>query len=183
MASRQLPSRSYSRHSSYSVNGDSVYPPGYIDSNSDSGSSAFVERRGDFYSYSSVNVQSVSLPFGFTNNPYHMPSSTSSLPVESTKSYPKPQEEDSPEEDDYVPYQEGKWGDPIEWEHHLQEERWKGDYEGHVRETPRNYGDLPVYYKPAGCPDGIHVPQCDYHWSGYCDGGAWYQNFYSGIGM
>jgi len=34
-----------------------------------------------------------------------------------------------------------KWGDREEWERRLQEERWKGDYEGHVRETPKDYGD------------------------------------------
>ena len=48
---------------------------------------------------------------------------------------------------------------------------------------PRLLFDLPVYYKPAGCPGGIHVPQCQYYSGGNCDGGAWYQKFYSGIGM
>jgi len=38
----------------------------------------------------------------------------------------------------------------------IEEERWKGDYEGHIRETPRDLGD---------------------------DEEAWFKRFYSGNGM
>jgi len=112
----------------------------------------FVERRSDYHSYDNAKEPN--------NLSYFSPSSTSSFFVESTVNYYSRKEVDVSQQ---VEKDKNYSRDYTEWERRIEEKRRKGDYEGHIRETPRNLGDLPVYYKLAGCLDGNHAPQCDYH--------------------
>jgi len=102
----------------------------------------FVEKRSEFHSYNRANAQSGVIPSGFTNNPYFPSSFTSSFLVENTGSYHSAEKVDVSRQ---LEKDKNYGRDPEEHYRLIEEERWKGDYEGHVRKTPRNLGDLPIY--------------------------------------
>jgi len=200
MAGRQSPSRSYSCHSSYSVNGGSLYPLGFSfshpsfdldrpspiptavypvggnrasESNSDVQTFIqFAESMELSYLGSASNVEFDQARLAESVGSYHSRQQIEDsgdshlqdlLQAESHYNAPrpalKPPEPMIPEDDDYD-------YEPLSCRYTL-------NYQGDEREERRQgLRFLKDYYPPAGCPDGIHCPECASHGGAVCDAGA-----------
>jgi len=163
MTEESIPIRTSSGHSSYSVIRDSIYELHHNglsfstqqnqNSNSDRAYFVYVQHRNDLDYFNTKDVNSNSPPSESNNHPYHATTSAASFSVKSAESYYSSEEVDVFQQPD----KDINYGrDHVELEHHIEEEKHKGDYEGDVRETPKDLGDLLVYYKLVGCLDGSH---------------------------
>jgi hypothetical protein len=210
MAGWQSPSPSYSRHSSYSVNGDSIYPPGYTFSHPSpelsrppANRGARYRRGGNWDPEGDADIQSVAQSAESIELSYLGSESNAEFdrarPTESVGSYhsrEQMQNSYDPHGQDHLQAESHYSNAPVHAsppaEPILPHEEYDPDFDpnydpdynptwncytlgfrGDEREGRRQgLRFLKDYYPPAGCPDGVHCPECASHSGAVCDGGA-----------